>query len=203
MNIEQLRFGRVSVALYKKMVEGVEGIEGQTEDMSGIIEGLQAEEDAPDQEKVEPTSIHPTPWENSEQDYALALALYTDKKARIVSLEGSTGLALACLRQQRPITVFVSTSLQKQVLFETVVCKICHEILSGRADGFLMRSRCLTRAASLTGTDTSRPLLPDPRNISAPETATEDADEDEDKDGLGDQDGHVESDNEETDSQGI
>ena len=52
---------------------------------------------------------------NSEKDYALALKLYAKQKPQVVSLEGSTGLALACVREQRP-TMFGTSALQKQVV---------------------------------------------------------------------------------------
>ena len=57
----------------------------------------------------------------------------------------------------------------KQLIWQALMLRITFEIMSGCADGFIMRSRILSRENSLTGSE-SRPPLPSP---TAPTTASE------------------------------
>lgn len=110
------------------------------------------------------------PWENSEQHSQLLVELYKYEPAtaliktqpRVVSIEASISLATACCRKHMCITMFVESERHKQAVFQSLVMRISYEIMTGRADGFVMRRRLLTRENSLSGSESQRPPLPSP-----------------------------------------
>ncbi|CAE7650938.1 unnamed protein product [Symbiodinium sp. CCMP2592] len=114
------------------------------------------------------------PWENSEQHSQLLVDLYKYEPAnaliktqpRVVSIEPSISLATACCRKHICVTMFVESERHKEAVFQSLIMRISYEIMSGRADGFVMRKRLLTRENSLSGSESQRPPLPSPSAVS-------------------------------------
>ncbi|CAE7238311.1 unnamed protein product [Symbiodinium sp. CCMP2592] len=129
-------------------------------------------ENTPEQNLEQIQKQYLQPWDNAEVHQQLLCELYmpASGKAHVVSLEASTSLAVACARKRWHTTMYVQNEKHRQLLSEIVTLKIMYEIMSGRADGFVMRQRILSKQASLSGSDAGRPPLPPP--TPAPSSAT-------------------------------
>ena len=125
---------------------------------------------------AKPDNVPLAPWENSELHSALLIDLYKGdegvgnlRQPRVVVLEASLSLGIAACRKHMRTTMYVVSDRHKQLIWQALMLRITFEIMSGCADGFIMRSRILSRENSLTGSE-SRPPLPSP---TAPTTASE------------------------------
>ncbi|CAE7463541.1 unnamed protein product [Symbiodinium sp. CCMP2592] len=175
MTEHEQAFSVVTNHMYAKLARKPEGdSETKTEEMGSLRDDASGPEDAPAPEKkTEDTlKVYLQPWDNGEAHQQLLVDLYMPSggSAHVVSLEASVSLAIACCRKRWHATLFVESEQHRQLLSQILVLKIMYEIMSGRADGFVMRQRILTRQASLSGSDSGRPPLPPP--TPAPSSAT-------------------------------
>ncbi|CAE7513458.1 unnamed protein product [Symbiodinium necroappetens] len=172
-------FATVTPAVYHSLLKKTDGDE--TGDTTKTEEGrpLMGSDEPPaaadgaaeDEEDAKSKQTFPiAPWENSEQHSQLLVDLYKYEPAkaliktdpRIVSIEPSVSLATACCRKHMLITMFTESERHKQAVFQSLMMRITYEIMTGRADGFVMRRRLLTRENSLSGSESQRPPLPSP-----------------------------------------